>query len=47
MRRLSLAALALIALGGDAWAWGLTGHKIVCDIAFRLVTAETRAEFAA
>lgn len=44
MRSLALAALALLALSGNAWAWGRTGHAIVCEIAFRLATAETQAE---
>jgi hypothetical protein len=28
----------------DAWAWGDEGHKVVCEIAMRLVQSSTRAE---
>jgi nuclease S1 len=28
----------------DAWAWGDEGHKVVCEMALRLVQANTRAE---
>ena len=40
----------LIALGvlfpisSDAWAWGDQGHKVVCEMAFRLAQPSTRAE---
>jgi len=44
MRGLSLALLAVVALSGNAWGWEDTGHKIVCEIAFRLVKPTTRAE---
>jgi hypothetical protein len=44
MRSLSLAAFALIVVCGNAWAWGDEGHKVVCEIAFRLAAPETRAE---
>ena len=27
-----------------AWAWGDEGHKVICEIAFRLVQPNTRAE---
>jgi hypothetical protein len=43
MRVLIAVALALIASTGNAWAWGDTGHKIVCEIAFRLAAPDTRA----
>jgi nuclease S1 len=43
MRSLSLALLTLLALCGNAWAWGDHGHKVVCEIAFRLAEPETRA----
>src|SRR5262245_15146640 len=43
MRALSLAMLVLIGFGGEAWAWGDTGHKVVCEIAFRLAAPDTRA----
>ena len=28
----------------DAWAWGDQGHKVICEIAVRLVQPRTRAE---
>jgi hypothetical protein len=33
----------VLAFAGDAWAWGDTGHKIVCEIAFQLAANDTRA----
>jgi hypothetical protein len=33
-----------LASGGNAFAWGDTGHKIVCEIAMRLALPSTRAE---
>jgi hypothetical protein len=33
----------LIRLCADAHAWGDTGHRVICEIAFRLVQADTRA----
>ena len=27
-----------------AWAWGDEGHKVICEIAFRLAQPNTRAE---
>ena len=45
---LRLMAVLLLALfpisGSNAWAWGDEGHKIVCEIAVRLVQPNTRAE---
>jgi|SRR5450631_3632140 hypothetical protein len=38
-----VAVLAFISLGGEARAWGDLGHKVICEIAFRLVQPETRA----
>jgi nuclease S1 len=38
-----LAILAFISLGGEARAWGDLGHKVICEIAFRLVQPDTRA----
>jgi S1/P1 Nuclease len=35
--------LASLALCSNASAWGDTGHKIVCEIAFRLAQPDTRA----
>jgi len=44
MRRMLFAAMAVMAFGGDAFAWGDVGHTVVCEIAFRLAAPETRAE---
>lgn len=43
MRCLSLAVILWAALCGQAAAWGDEGHKIVCEIAFRLAQPDTRA----
>jgi S1/P1 Nuclease len=43
MRALVLASLSLFALCDHALAWGDTGHQVVCEIAFRLVSTDTRA----
>lgn len=43
LRGLSLAALALALLCGEARAWSDPGHKIICEIAFRLAQQDTRA----
>ena len=43
MRYLIAVALALGGMTGNAFAWGNTGHMIVCEIAFRLVAPDTRA----
>jgi S1/P1 Nuclease len=43
MRILVLAFLALVLISSEAHAWGDTGHKVVCEIAFRLVQVDTRA----
>jgi hypothetical protein len=42
--RLLLILASLFAMTGDAWAWGDTGHKVVCEIAMRLAAPSTRAE---
>jgi hypothetical protein len=39
-----IALVVLFPISGDAWAWGDEGHKIVCEIAMRLVQPNTRAE---
>jgi hypothetical protein len=41
-----LVALLLVSGGvyPDAWAWGDEGHKVICEIALRLVQPNTRAE---
>jgi hypothetical protein len=31
-------------MSSDAWAWGDQGHKVICEIALRLVHPSTRAE---
>jgi S1/P1 Nuclease len=43
MRYFMLAALALLSVCGEARAWGDEGHKVVCEIAFRLAQPDTRA----
>lgn len=43
MRYLLLVMLALGSQCGNANAWGDEGHKIVCEIAFRLAQPDTRA----
>lgn len=43
MRHFLLAILALGLQCGSAHAWGDEGHKIVCEIAFRLAQPDTRA----
>ena len=35
--------VALVSQCGDAYAWGDEGHKIVCEIAFRLAQPDTRS----
>src|SRR5215510_656056 len=44
MRSLLLALITLATTVSNAWAWGDTGHRVVCDLAFQLSSAETRAE---
>jgi hypothetical protein len=36
--------LVLLPISSDAWAWGDQGHKVICEIAMRLVQPGTRAE---
>ena len=43
-RHVLVALVALFAISSDAWAWGDQGHKVICEIAFRLVQPNTRAE---
>jgi len=43
LRSLSLALGVVIAMCGNALAWGDAGHTIVCEIAFRLAVPDTRA----
>jgi hypothetical protein len=43
MLRLVVSILALLAFCDGAWAWGDLGHKVICEIAFRLVQPDTRA----
>src|SRR5438309_2014952 len=42
MRSLLFVCVALFGFSGQAWAWGDTGHKVVCQIALLLVGDETR-----
>jgi S1/P1 Nuclease len=44
MRHILLALVALFQISNAAWAWGDEGHKIICEIAFRLAKPSTRAE---
>jgi S1/P1 Nuclease len=43
-----IAALAIVSFVAiaprGAWAWGDQGHKVICEIAFRLAQPSTRAE---
>src|SRR6185312_9673223 len=43
MRYILFVMLALASQCGNAQAWGDEGHKIVCEIAFRLAQPDTRA----
>ena len=43
MRYFLFATLALVSLCGNARAWGDNGHKIICEIAFRLAQPDTRS----
>jgi hypothetical protein len=44
MRCILLVLFALFPIGSNAWAWGDEGHKVICEIAFRLAQPSTRAE---
>jgi hypothetical protein len=44
MPHVLLALVVLCLMSSDAWAWGDEGHKVVCEIALRLVQPNTRAE---
>jgi len=43
MRFMLIVGLAVVGFCGEAQAWGDDGHKIVCEIAFRLAQPDTRA----
>ena len=43
-RHIPLALVLLFSLSSHAWAWGDEGHKVICEIAFRLAQPNTRAE---
>jgi hypothetical protein len=43
MRIVTIVATVTAALCGSAHAWGDEGHKIVCEIAYRLAAPDTRA----
>ena len=44
MRCLLIALFTFAANVGSAHAWGDTGHRVVCEIAFRISAPEIRAE---
>jgi nuclease S1 len=44
MRHILLALMVLFPISSNAWAWGDQGHKVICEIALRLVHPTTRAE---
>jgi hypothetical protein len=44
MRHILVALVLFFPIGSDAWAWGDEGHKVICEIALRLVQPNTRAE---
>jgi hypothetical protein len=44
MRRIGLILIFTVCMAGPAAAWGDLGHRIVCEIAFRLAQPEVRAE---
>ncbi|MBR1029381.1 S1/P1 nuclease [Bradyrhizobium liaoningense] len=43
MRVFAILFITLFLLPGHAFAWGDEGHQIVCEIAYRLATVDTRA----
>ena len=43
MLRLVISILVVFAFCDRAFAWGDLGHKVICEIAFRLVQPDTRA----
>lgn len=44
MRHILLALVMLFPISSEAWAWGDEGHKVICEMAFRLAQPSTRAE---
>jgi hypothetical protein len=44
MTRIALILVSFFAMSCNAWAWGDEGHKVVCEIALRLVQPSTRGE---
>jgi hypothetical protein len=44
MRHILIALVVLLRPSSDAWAWGDEGHKVVCELAFRLAKPRTQAE---
>jgi S1/P1 Nuclease len=44
MRPLLLATLILGSFCSHAWAWGDTGHQVICEVAFRLAKPATQVE---
>lgn len=43
MRIILFAAIGLASMCSNAYAWGDEGHKVICEIAFRLSAPDTRA----
>ena len=43
-RHIILTLVVLFSFSSNAWAWGDEGHKVICEIAFRLTKPSTRAE---
>lgn len=43
MRRLSIGVVLLLSFGGPACAWGDMGHRVICEIAYRVAAPNTRA----
>jgi len=43
MRHILPLPVALFPISSDAWAWGDEGHKVIREIALRLVQPRTRA----
>jgi hypothetical protein len=41
---LALVVASLLVMSSRAWAWGDVGHRVVCEIALRVVAPSTRAQ---
>jgi hypothetical protein len=44
LRLMVVLLVAVFPISSVAWAWGDEGHKVICEIALRLVQPNTRAE---